>query len=123
MKILVLTKRQYMGKDMLDDRFGRFRELPLELAARGHEVCGLSLSYRQREETRVIDYSATGEGHVKWQSIDLLRGFLPALPRYFRQARQLIKDFQPDLIWAGSDAFHTIFGNRLANEAQCKLVI
>jgi hypothetical protein len=32
MKIFVLTKRQYMGKDLLDDRFGRFRELPLELA-------------------------------------------------------------------------------------------
>ena len=27
MKILVLTKRQYMGKDLLDDRFGRFWEL------------------------------------------------------------------------------------------------
>ena len=35
MKILVLTKRQYMGKDLLDDRFGRFRELPLEFALRG----------------------------------------------------------------------------------------
>ena len=32
MKILVLTKRQYMGKDLLDDRFGRFWEVPLELA-------------------------------------------------------------------------------------------
>jgi teichuronic acid biosynthesis glycosyltransferase TuaC len=40
MKILVLTKRQYMGKDLLDDRFGRFRELPLELARLGHEVIG-----------------------------------------------------------------------------------
>ena len=26
MKILVLSKRQYMAKDLLDDRFGRFRE-------------------------------------------------------------------------------------------------
>ncbi len=24
MRILVLTKRQYIGKDLLDDRFGRF---------------------------------------------------------------------------------------------------
>ena len=45
MKILVLTKRQYMGKDLLDDRFGRFRELPLELAKLGHEVTGICLSY------------------------------------------------------------------------------
>src|SRR4029434_5729673 len=37
MKILVLTKRQYMGKDLLDDRFGRFCEVPLELAHLGHD--------------------------------------------------------------------------------------
>ena len=38
MKILVLSKRQYMGKDLLEDRFGRFWELPLELAQLGHDV-------------------------------------------------------------------------------------
>ena len=48
MKILVLTKRQYMGKDLLDDRFGRFWELPLELTRLGHEVQGISFSYRTR---------------------------------------------------------------------------
>ena len=52
MKILVLTKRRYMGKDLLDDRFGRFRELPLELARLGHQVRGLCLSYRPRNEIR-----------------------------------------------------------------------
>ena len=49
MKILVLTKRQYMGKDLLNDRFGRFRELPLELARLGHVIMGLATSYRQKE--------------------------------------------------------------------------
>ena len=33
MKILVLTKRQYMGKDLLDDRFGRFRGTALGASA------------------------------------------------------------------------------------------
>ena len=50
MRILVLTKRQYMGKDLLDDAYGRFYELPLELAALGHEVRGVCASYRRREE-------------------------------------------------------------------------
>ena len=36
MKILVLTKRQYMAKDLIDDHFGRFWEVPFELAALGH---------------------------------------------------------------------------------------
>ena len=48
MRILVLTKRQYMGKDLIDDRFGRFRELPLESARLGHELRGLCLNYRQK---------------------------------------------------------------------------
>ena len=123
MKILVLTKRQYMGKDLLDDRFGRFRELPLELARLGHKVYGLSLSYRPRKESRIIDLAAMGDGHVTWHSLDLVHNFLPALPRYFRQARQLIENFRPDVIWTGSDAFHAIFGYKLAREVQCKLVI
>ena len=123
MRILVLTKRQYMGKDLLDDRFGRFRELPLELARLGHQVHGLCLSYRPRNEAQVIDCTASRDGQVEWQSVNLMRGFLPGLPGYFRQARQLISEFQPDIIWACSDAYHAILGSRLAREFHCGLVI
>ena len=123
MKILVLTKRRYMGKDLLDDRFGRFRELPLELARLGHQVRGLCLSYRPRNEIRVIDATASRDGQVAWQSVNLMRGILPSLPGYFRQARQSISEFQPDLIWACSDAYHAIFGHRLAREFHCRLAI
>jgi len=123
MKILVLTKRQYMGQDLLDDRFGRFRELPLELARLGHEVRGLCLSYRPRNRIPVIDSAAKGGGRVEWQSVNLTRGFLPALPSYFRQARQLIGDFKPDIIWAGSDAYHAILGYQFAREFQSNCVI
>ena len=121
MRILVLTKRQYMGKDLLDDRFGRFRELPLERL--GHQVHGLCLSYRPRNEAQVIDCTASRDGQVEWQSVNLMRGFLPGLPGYFRQARQLISEFQPDIIWACSDAYHAILGSRLAREFHCGLVI
>ena len=34
MRVLFLTKQQYMGKDLLRDRFGRFYEFPKTLAAR-----------------------------------------------------------------------------------------
>ena len=112
-----------MGMDLLDDRFGRFRELPLELARLGHQVRGLCLSYRQRDEIRVIDATVSGDGHVTWQSVNLMRGMLPALPGYFRQAREWIGEFQPDLIWACSDAYHAIFGHRLAREFHCRLAI
>jgi len=123
MKILVLSKRQYMGKDLLDDRFGRFRELPLELARLGHDVRGLCLSYRPRSEGRVIDPLTTGADKVTWQSVNLLCGYFPALSRYFRRARQLIRNITPDIIWAGSDAFHAIFAARLAKEFKLRYVI
>ena len=53
MKILVLTKRQYSGYDLLNHRFGRLRELPLELAGLGHVVMGIALSYRRRDEQTI----------------------------------------------------------------------
>ena len=52
MRILVLTKRQYMGKDLLDDRFGRFWELPLELARLRHEATGIRLKNKIWRHTR-----------------------------------------------------------------------
>jgi glycosyltransferase involved in cell wall biosynthesis len=119
MKILVLSKRQYMGKDLLDDRFGRFWELPLELARRGHEVQGLCLSYRTR--TKGSFRHAAGE--LTWHSFNLLEHGLPAFENYFRHARRLARDFQPEIVWACSDAFHAIFGSRLSRRIGARCVI
>lgn len=123
MKILVLSKRQYMGKDLLDDRFGRFRELPLELARRGHQVEGLVLSYRPRRETEIEDISADGGARVKWRSVNLANGLQFGLSAYFQQARSLLSTFQPEIIWACSDALHAIVGARFAQTARAKCVI
>ncbi len=123
MKILVLTKRQYMGKDLLDDRFGRFWELPLELARRGHEIQGISLSYRKRPEGSVAPSIQCEPGNFNWHSMNLLNGCWPGPRRYFQLAGQTLHNFQPDIIWACSDAFHVIFGYRLAKSSTAKLVV
>ncbi|MGE5218335.1 MAG: glycosyltransferase [Chloroflexota bacterium] len=124
MKILVLTKRQYMGKDLLDDHFGRFWELPQELARRGHEVQGIALSYRRRSDDPLPSWSIdSGTGSVAWHAVNLLDGSWPRPRQYFRLARQVINDFQPEVIWACSDAFHVIFGQRLAKESSAKLIV
>lgn len=123
MKILVLTKRQYMGKDLLDDRFGRFRELPLELARLGHEVRGISLSYRPRPEGSIIDSAPSQDGQVIWRSLNLMNGFIPALKGYFKHVSRLLQDFRPDIVWACSDAYHAIFGYRLSRQCQARCVI
>ena len=44
MRILVLSKRQYTGKDLLDDHYGRIFEIPEELSKKGHAVRGVTLS-------------------------------------------------------------------------------
>ena len=122
MKILVLTKRQYMGKDLLDDRFGRFWELPLELARLGHEVRGFTLSYRRHREGAFID----GDGScasVAWDSVSLLKGHLPQLRKYIRRALKLSQEFRPDLIWACSDAYHAIFGQWLAHRVRARCIV
>jgi teichuronic acid biosynthesis glycosyltransferase TuaC len=120
MKILVLTKRQYMGKDLIDDRFGRFRELPFELARLGHEVKGISLSYRPKGEGTYADADPNHGVSVAWQSVDL--GFL-GLPRYCRQTRAIAVNFKADLVWACSDAYHAIIGGWLAKRIQTRCVI
>ena len=89
MKILVLTKRQYMGKDLLDDRFGRFWELPLELTRLGHEVRGLAFSYRLRSDEIPIEVDSLSGGKMSWASINLLNSCLPQIERYTRRALQI----------------------------------
>ena len=123
MKILVLTKRQYMGKDLLDDHFGRFRELPLGLARLGHEVRGVTLSYGRRPEGTFPDEDDSFGSSMTWTSFNLMNGCLPLIERYTRRALQISREFRPDIIWACSDAYHAIFGNWLAKRAQSRCVI
>jgi teichuronic acid biosynthesis glycosyltransferase TuaC len=120
MKILVLTKRQYMGKDLLDDRFGRFRELPLQLARLGHDVKGISSSYRPRDEGTSIDADCSQGGSVAWHSMDV---GLSSLRSYCRRTRELAMNFKPDLVWACSDVYHAIFGVWLTNRIQTRCII
>ena len=102
MRILVLTKRQYMNKDLIDDRFGRFREIPLALARMGHQVTGLCLSYQEKDEGWIKD------GKVSWKSINA--GYLKAagLVRFIETARRHVKE--SDIIWACSDSFSGVIG-------------
>lgn len=123
MKILVLTKRQYMGKDLIDDRFGRFRELPLELARLGHDVQGITLSYRRRPKAEAALDDSSADDSVTWNSINLMNGYLPQIERYTRHALDLAHQFRPDIIWACSDVYHGIFGRWLAGRVQARCVI
>jgi glycosyltransferase involved in cell wall biosynthesis len=112
-----------MGKDLLDDRFGRFWELPLELARRGHEIRGISLSYKKRSEGLSTPSIGPGKGNITWHSVNLLNAPWLGPRRYLRLARHLMRDFRPAIIWACSDAYHAILAYRLAKDSSTKLVV
>lgn len=95
LRVLVLTKRQYTNKDLLDDRFGRLWEIPMELARRGHSVRGLCLSYRERKIGLIRN-----EG-VFWESINAGPFFLDGLIRFTLKAARLARE--ADAVWACSD--------------------
>ncbi|MEY4710672.1 MAG: hypothetical protein RIS88_122 [Pseudomonadota bacterium] len=140
MRILVLSKRQYTGKDLLDDQYGRLYELPVALKSRGHQVIGITLSYRRRTEGWHRSGKATGSKEryhvvsntsgkitsesgntgVDWLSIN-------ALPwgvwNYIKQLTKITSEFRPDVVWACSDAFHAISGALYSKATNVPLVI
>jgi teichuronic acid biosynthesis glycosyltransferase TuaC len=122
MRILVLTKRQYMNKDLLSDRYGRFRELPLALAKQGHEVIGICLSYRHRPEEEIIDTDARHKGEAKWLSMNIGPFLLPGLMRYVRHAIRLVCEFKPDVILACSDGIYGILGKWIGYSTNTRCV-
>ncbi|MBW1821741.1 MAG: glycosyltransferase family 4 protein [Deltaproteobacteria bacterium] len=103
-----------MNKDLLDDRYGRFREIPLALGQKGHKVLGLCLSYAKRNEGYIKD------GPVIWKSINATRLKLPGLLRFVVEAQKLAK--KSDVIWACSDSFYGIIGYFLSLKYHTPLV-
>jgi hypothetical protein len=114
MRILVLSKRQYMNKDLLDDRYGRFREIPLALSKMGHQVAGLCLSYADKQE------GPTWDDSVCWESLNAGQIKFPGLMRYIAKAGKKAK--HSDVIWACSDSFYGIIGLWAARRYRIPLV-
>jgi teichuronic acid biosynthesis glycosyltransferase TuaC len=116
-RVLVLSKRQYMGRDLIDDRYGRFRELPLALHSLGHEVRGIALSYRSRPEIRLDD------GGVRWTALARHRLLPVGRSSYWSQIDAIGAELAPDVIWACSDVPHALLGLATARRLRAKLVI
>lgn len=120
MRILVLTKRQCVGRDILDDRYWRLFEIPEYLHSLGHVVSGLALSYRYRPEGICEFHEAT---QTQWESLNAV----PAVPYklwcYRRHLLHLLDTFKPDLVWASSDALHAIAAWRTCTPRKIPFVI
>ena len=111
MRVLFITKQQYMGKDLLADRFGRFYELPRVLAQSGHQVQGVCLKYWPARKT---DASALIDKFVDWSSFSLGINWPLGFLRHYARLRKIAERFRPDIIVGASDSFHVVMAFRLA---------
>ncbi len=96
-----------MSKDLLDDQYGRFYALPQELARLGHQVKGVCLSYRLKQEGHLAGPEINNT-LVDWYSVNIGRSVIPGLYSYSKIIRRLCCDFKPEIIVACSDALHVI---------------
>lgn len=121
MRIAFLCKRQYMGKDVILDRYARLYEMPFQLAALGHTVNGFCLSYQGHAEGTWTHDAAPGELHWESRSLGSLR--LPALLTYPRHLLHRLQDFAPDLLIGASDIPHVALSARLAKRLGVPLAV
>lgn len=101
MRVAFLCKRQYMGKDVIADRYARLYEIPSQLARLGHTVYGFCLSYQGHEEGSWEH--AAPSGKLVWESRCLGRTVLPRLLAYPHLMLRRLREFSPDLIIGASD--------------------
>jgi glycosyltransferase involved in cell wall biosynthesis len=121
-RIVVLTKRQYTNKDLIDDRYGRLWEVPMALARQGHEVTCVCLSYRPGKA--VGDLGAEeGGAKIRWTSIDLGAAKLIGFLKYYFLVRKTIKEVRPDVIWSCSDTMYPVLGQHFARRFACRSVV
>jgi len=105
MKIHLLCKRRYTGKDLIRDGFGRLYHLPIQLSRFGMDVSVTAIDYRH----------PVGE----WHELDgVAFRTLPAtpmrLPRSLVELPRWLRADPPDILIASGDSHIGYLGLRLA---------
>ena len=103
-----------MQKDLLDDQYGRFWEIPEELSHSGFYVQGICLSYKKKQSG--IIYTKP----VKWESVNLGPFIFPGLIKYLGRIYHEIK--KTDIVFAASDSIYGIIGYFFARYHKKKII-
>jgi len=111
-RIAYLCKRQYMGHDVIVDRYARLYEQPRQLALRGNAVLGICLSYRPTDSQDELHDAAPGS--LRWVGLALGSFGAIGLATYPARALQVLRSFAPELLVGASDAPHIALGSWLA---------
>ncbi|BBO73275.1 hypothetical protein DSCW_06920 [Desulfosarcina widdelii] len=115
MNILALTKRQYTNKDLIDDKYGRIRELLRELGYLGYRIKGLCLSYADKPEGPFQDET------VEWFSLNITFFKISGMFKFLYKANKMAR--QSELIFASSDSIYTIIGYIIARLRNIPVII
>lgn len=121
MRVAFLCKRQYMGKDVILDRYARLYEIPFQLARLGHEVRGFCLSYQGHGEG-AWEHAVTG-GSLAWESRSLDALVVPALAAYPWRLCRRLREFQPDVLLGASDIPHVVLASWLARRLRLPFAV
>ena len=117
MRILVMCKRQYTGRDLLDDQYGRLFEIPECLARNGEIVKGITLSYRKKSEGMIRHKC------VEWHSLNGIPFSPISSYKHFQLIDSVIKSFSPDVIWVSSDAYQVLMASYVSKLHGIPLVV
>lgn len=113
MRILVLCKRQPMGRDLIESPYGRFFHLPRALAGQGHTIKMIVFNHRPARDF-------AGELHgMNWHSFDPRRNPARALRGLLREGRS----FAPDWIFGFSDTYYAIAAVMLARRLGARSLV
>jgi glycosyltransferase involved in cell wall biosynthesis len=111
--ILCLCKRRPLGRDLLEQPYGRFFQLARGLAAAGHRVQILLLDYQRGEEVKIDRDGMT------WLSIKLL----PLPTRYYSRALAEARAMQADWVLGFSDTWYGICADAVARRSGARSLI
>ena len=112
-RLVFLSKRRPSGGDLYQRPFGRFGNLPIELAKKGCKVTVICLSHR-RDENDQRQYMG-----VDWVSISASPNPLAAISRLKKQTC----DFEPDWVVGFSDTYYGILATHLAKKIGCQSLV
>ena len=121
MKITFLTKRRYMNKDLVEDRYGRYFQIPKILSEMGNEVTIICLDYHSLyyEKPRLIkDGRLTIMLHTTGK-----RARLVGLLRFIRSVKRYLEEHRPDALIGGSDALQSIIAAHLSGPVNSRLIL
>lgn len=114
MRLLFICKRHPQQRDLITRPYGRFRHLPMELSALGHDVRVVLCSHRHLASETIYDKG------VHWSSHDIRT---LGVRRFWRTVAAEAEEFHPDWIIGCSDAWFGWMAHRLSYRLKALLAV